>query len=148
MGKTIIMISIFFVIGYVCNAQSDTIRKTSDSLVIQQNISIQKDSISSTLQKDSISSALQSDSSNYALLFVYRPRNYTGSLIGYDLDMTNSIMKEQYIGRVKNNSKFVVKIFQEGMTQIVAVQRLKDRIIVVEVSVPDLASFLFSPRQA
>jgi len=124
--------------GYVCNGQSDTIRKTADSLVIQQNIinqkdslssaiqkdtistTIQKDSISSAIQKDTISTAIQSDSANYALLFVYRPRNYTGSLIGYDLAMNNSVMKEQFIGRVKNNSKFVVKIFQEGMTQIVA----------------------------
>ena len=43
-----------------------------------------------------------------------------GFAIGYDLKISNDKFKELSVGRVKNNSKFVVKLYQEGPTEIMA----------------------------
>lgn len=55
--------------------------------------------------------AVQPDTS-FAMLYVYRPRNFTGSAINYNLHMGDSV-----ICRVKNNSKFAIKLTQMGMTE-------------------------------
>lgn len=49
----------------------------------------------------------------YAMLYVYRPRNMTGSLINYNLHMGDTV-----ICRVKNNSKFAIKLTKMGPTEI------------------------------
>lgn len=106
MKRTILLISIFFAFNYVCKAQVDTIRKISDSLKVN------------TI--DSPSAVVPSDTLHYALLYVYRPGNFAGSLIGYNIRMTNTVLKDSLIGRATNNSKFVVKLYQEGKTQLAA----------------------------
>lgn len=55
------------------------------------------------------------DSSKYATLYVYRPKNYEGSMIGYNIKVN-----EQVVGRIKNNSKFEVKLYKEGPAEIAA----------------------------
>jgi hypothetical protein len=96
MKRTIILFSVIFALGYVCNAQTDTIKKTTDSLSVK----------------------VQTDTTKYATLYVYRPALFVGSFISYNLHITNSAIKDSIVGRVKNNSKFIVKIYQEGKTQI------------------------------
>jgi hypothetical protein len=53
------------------------------------------------------------DSTKYATLYVYRERNMMGSMFGYDLHEEDSV-----ICRVKNNSKFIIKLYKEGPTEI------------------------------
>jgi len=108
MKRTILLISIFFAFNHVCNAQVDTMKNTSDSLTIKLN------------PIDSLSAVVPSDSLHYALLYVYRPGKFVGSLIGYNIRMTNPVFKDSLIGRATNDSKFVVKLYQEGKTQVFA----------------------------
>jgi hypothetical protein len=111
MKRVFILISSIVIMSYVCNAQIDTTRKTFDSTTIKANAKTQIDSASMKNKADTI---------KYALLYVYRPRNYVGSLISYDLNISNALVKESKVGRVNNNSKFVVKLYQEGKIQIFA----------------------------
>jgi hypothetical protein len=111
MKRAIILISAILMFAYICDAQMDPIKKTSDSSVINEN---------KVINTDSLSAKVQSDTVNYALLYVYRPRNFQSSIVSYYLYLNNSMIKEYLIGRVTNNSKFVVKLYQEEKTQIFA----------------------------
>ena len=53
------------------------------------------------------------DTVKYALLYVYRQRKFENSLGSYDIHVGDSI-----VGRIKNNSKFVVKLYNEGPATI------------------------------
>jgi len=108
MKKTIILFLVIIAFTNMCNAQTDTTKKSTDSLAIKVN------------QPNSQSVNVQPDTTKYALLYVYRPSLFVGSIIGFNLHITNSVIKDSVIGRAKNNSKFVVKIYQEGKTQIYA----------------------------
>ena len=90
---------------YLSNAQTN---KTTDSLTVNGK------------KSDSLSINVQTDSTKYAILYVYRPSSFVGVIIGYNLHITNSAIKDSVIGRAKNNSKFMVKLYQEGKTQIFA----------------------------
>lgn len=50
--------------------------------------------------------------SNYAMLYVYRPRNFVGAGISYNLHMGDSVLC-----RVKNNSKYAIKLTGMGLTE-------------------------------
>lgn len=64
---------------------------------------------------------------NYAKLYVYRVGG-PGSLIGYNLFLGDSL-----IGRVKNNSRLVIKLTKEGMNTLWAKTEAKSEVpIVVE----------------
>jgi hypothetical protein len=65
---------------------------------------------SGTLSHDSVNKAV---SAPYATLYVYRPRNFVGSLESYNLHEADSI-----ICRVKNNSKYIIRLYQEGPAEI------------------------------
>ena len=94
----LILIAILFC-NSVSIAQSDS-TKTKDSIIINNGSANQ-----------------MPDTAKYALLYVYRQKNFSGSAVGYNLHVTNSIINDQVIGRIKNNSKFVVKLYQEGKTE-------------------------------
>ncbi len=70
-----------------------------------------------TITNDNVS-VNKSDTTAYALLYVYRLRNFAGAAIGYNLKLKNNVINDSIIGRVKNNSKFAVKLYQEGKTEI------------------------------
>ncbi len=106
MKRTIILLSVIFALSYVCNAQTDTTNTTTDSLTSKVKTS------------DSLSVKVQTDSTKYATLYVYRPALFVGSFISYNLHLSNSAIQDSVIGRVKNNSKFMVRIYQEGKAQI------------------------------
>jgi hypothetical protein len=108
MKRTIILLSVIFALSYVGNAQTDKTKKTTDTVTIKGKMT------------DSLSVGVQIDSTKYATLYVYRPSNFVGSFIGYNLHITNLAIKDSIIGRAKNNSKFIVKVYQEGKTQIFA----------------------------
>ena len=111
MKKTFILISFLAIMGFVCKAQ-DNSSTLPDSSASKATKIVQKDSI--------ISANVKSDTANYALLYVYRPKNFVGIAISYDLKISNSEVQKFVVGRVKNNSKFVVKLYKEGKTEILA----------------------------
>lgn len=53
------------------------------------------------------------DTAHYCTIYVYRQRNMVGSLAGYNLHLNDSV-----ICRVKNNSKYAVRIYHEGIAKI------------------------------
>lgn len=111
MKKTILLISIITFIGNVCIAQSDSINKKSDTLLVKKTEMVKNDTIITN----------QSDSDKYALLYVYRPKNFAGFAITYQLKVTSGTVENTPVGpRVKNNSAFVVRLYQEGKTEIFA----------------------------
>ena len=63
---------------------------------------------------DSINRTLISDTAKYALLYIYRPNVYQGAIIGYKIHLG----KDSIICRAKNNSKYIVKLYEEGPTDI------------------------------
>jgi hypothetical protein len=108
MKRTMILFYALVFIGCICNAQIDTVKNTSNKLIIKG----------------------VTDTSKYALLFVYRNKNFSGSIVGYDLKINNSCFKDYCIGRVKNNSKFVVKLYQEEKTEIFATTATKRNVYI------------------
>lgn len=64
-------------------------------------------------KSDSILNSLVPDTASYAVLYVYRPASYYGSLISYQLNAD-----DQPIGRVPNGAAYRVKLYKEGLTEI------------------------------
>ena len=60
---------------------------------------------------------------DYALLNIYRPRNYTGSMVGYNLYLGDSL-----ICRVKNNFKTQIKIKKTGLNTLWAKTESKEEV--------------------
>ncbi|GAB3419682.1 hypothetical protein GCM10027516_15460 [Niabella aquatica] len=52
-------------------------------------------------------------SAGYALLYLYRPKNFSGSAIGYDIYLDDSV-----ICRMTNNSKYEIKVYKPGQHKI------------------------------
>src|SRR6266542_932422 len=50
---------------------------------------------------------------HYATLYVYRVRNFVGSMVGYKLHVNDSD-----VCKIKNNSKYAIKLYKEGITEI------------------------------
>lgn len=99
---------LFVIVSY---AQTTVSTNSTDSLVAVKYAGGQTDS--------TIINSV-SDTTQYALLYVYRPKNFVGSVVSYKLKMTNSKETELVLGTVKNNSKFVVKLYQEGVAELIA----------------------------
>jgi len=118
MKRKFIIISSLLLFIIACNAQTDSAKFKIDSVKTQPNIVIT--SVSTTQQVDSTTITSANDSTKYALLYVYRPRNFVGSIMSYKLKVSNGTYKEMVVGSVKNNMKFVVKLYQEGPTEIYA----------------------------
>jgi len=55
----------------------------------------------------------QPDTSKYAMLHLYRPKNPVGGLVGYNIKLDDSI-----ICKLKNNKKFSIRIYKEGLVKI------------------------------
>lgn len=64
----------------------------------------------------SITKGIQAqDSIPYSTIYIYRPQRFEGSLLGYDLNFSNSIIKEGItIAKIRNNTKTIAKINLEG----------------------------------
>ena len=109
MKKTLILLSALLFLGCMSYAQTDSTKKATDTIPVNKV---------TVIQKDTVPVKIVSDTSNYALLYVYRPKSFSGSFISYDLRLTNALFPENVLGSVKNNSKFVVKLYQEGKSEI------------------------------
>jgi len=84
--------------------QTDSLLKgiiTKDTLLKDTVLTVLKDTIA-------IDTSMK-ETDQFATLYVYRPKNFTGSAISYDLHIETIDMC-----RVKNNSKFELKIRKEG----------------------------------
>jgi hypothetical protein len=62
--------------------------------------------------KDSLHRAKFGDHPNFAILYAYRPSG-SGMIIGYDLHLGDSV-----ICRMKNNSKYEIRLYKEGPTTL------------------------------
>jgi hypothetical protein len=72
-------------------------------------------------QSDSTNNAKPGDDpGSYATLYVYRPDAIGGSFVSYDLYLNDSLLC-----RVKNNTKFILKLYKEGPFKIWAKSGLK-----------------------
>ena len=70
-------------------------------------------------------SRLPSDA-DYAIVYFYRPKNFTGSMIGYKVRMD----EEDVIGRVRNGEKFEYKITDFGKHEFWAKTESKTSVII------------------
>ena len=100
-----------------------TCYRISADILYRPNLNILLAKVNSI--QDSITKAKFNGAKNYAILNVYRPQNYTGSLIGYNIHVNDSV-----ICRAKNNSRNEVKIYKEGKTTIWAQTEAEDSVIV------------------
>lgn len=67
-------------------------------------------------QSDSTNNDQSGDNSkSYATLHVYRQKNFVGSMISYNLSVNDST-----VCRVKNNSKYIIRLYKEGETELTA----------------------------
>jgi len=58
------------------------------------------------------------DSIPYCTIYVYRPQRFEGSLLGYDLNFSNQLIKEGIlIAKIRNNTKTTVKLQQDGICE-------------------------------
>ncbi|SDD41630.1 hypothetical protein [Niabella drilacis] len=61
-----------------------------------------------------------SDSTQYALVYIYRPRKFSGSAVKANIYMSNDEVSRQSIGKVKSGSDLMLKLYAEGKTSFVA----------------------------
>ena len=96
--------------GSTCHRITANILKVADlSVVKQQAISEKAEEVDTTW--------------NYAMLYVYRPKNFNGALVGYDLFLGDSLLC-----RVTNKSKHAIKIRQKGMNSVWAKTEAKEEL--------------------
>ena len=76
-------------------------------------------------RKSENESRLPSDA-DYAVVYFYRPKNFTGSMIGYKVRMD----EENIIGRVRNGEKFKYKITDFGKHEFWAKTESKTSVII------------------
>lgn len=86
--------ALFALFMTVCVMRSDAQQNTDSSAILLH------DSVNATVKAP------------YATLYVYRPRNFVGSMDSYNLHEADSV-----ICRVKNNSKYIVRLYREGPLQ-------------------------------
>ena len=70
-------------------------------------------------------SRLPSDA-DYAVIYFYRPKNFTGSAIGYKIKLEN----DSIIGRVRNGEKFEYKTSTYGMQSFWGATESKDSVVI------------------
>jgi hypothetical protein len=71
---------------------------------------------SESVQKDQgtfIRNENQPDTAQYATLYLYRPKNAVGGLVGYNIKLDDST-----ICKLKNGRKFSVRLYKEGSMKI------------------------------
>ena len=73
---------------------------------------------------------LPSDTTKFATLYVYRNKKFAGSMISYALRMDNPEMTGKVLQTVKNNSFFIVKLYNEGQTILWAKTETKSSVMV------------------
>jgi hypothetical protein len=107
----------FFILGIVFMSKAqivDSLKvKIIDSTAISTADSAVAPAISKSLGKASC-----------ATLYVYRPKSFVGSAIGYDLHLGDSI-----VCRVKNNTKFEIPLTQEGKVEVWAKTEAKRSVV-------------------
>lgn len=109
MKRFLFIAVLFFFCGYILHAQTDTVKKVVDSVAVKNPV---------VAGLDTAMAKNNSDTANYALLYVYRVKSFNGGIISYDLKLTNALFPEIVLGAVRNNTKFVVKLKQEGKTEL------------------------------
>ena len=63
------------------------------------------------------------DTNKCAFLYIYRLRSFAGSAISYNIHLNDSV-----ICRIKNDTKYIIKLFKEGPVQLWAETEQKDKI--------------------
>lgn len=98
------------------NLGSSCHRITAEILRVSPSDVIAEDDIYSVPEEKSTAS--------YATLHVYRPKNYLGSAIGYQLHLGDSV-----VCKVKNNFKYTVQLTREELLEIWAKTESKESVM-------------------
>ncbi|MCD2423330.1 DUF2846 domain-containing protein [Niabella pedocola] len=53
------------------------------------------------------------DTATYATIYFYRPKNFTGSAVGYNINLDDSV-----VWRAVNNSRYELRVYKEGKQKI------------------------------
>lgn len=69
------------------------------------------------------STAKETDKTKYATIYIYRPRNYVGSIINYNIHLNDTV-----VCRIKNNTKYAIKVFKEGPSDLWAETEQKRKV--------------------
>lgn len=64
--------------------------------------------------EDSIKIAKFGDKPKFAILYVYRPDAFRGSLVSYDVHLYSPRSGDTVVCRAKNNTSYVIKLYKEG----------------------------------
>lgn len=75
--------------------------------------------------EDSITKAKFGGAPNFAILYVYRPKNSLGVLIGYDMHIGDSV-----ICRAQHNTAHQIKLYKEGKTEVWAKTESREAVTV------------------
>jgi hypothetical protein len=75
------------------------------------------------LVQDSITKSKLGDSSTFAILYVYRPHDLLGAAISFNIHLNDSI-----ICRLKNNSRYEIKLYKEGKAVIRIKKKSKEAV--------------------
>ena len=121
MKKILALFSAIIFINCICHAQIDSTKKTADSITSK---------VKPIVQKDTVVTKTPADTPNYSLLYVYRPKDFVGAMLNYDLKIVNSHYKDSVVCRVKNNSKFKISLYQEGKTELWAKTEAKKSVFI------------------
>ena len=92
------------------------------------------------LVRDSITKSNFGDSSIVAILYVYRPKDFYAALISYDIHLNDSI-----ICRLKNNSRYEIKLYKEGKT-VIGVKKKSNEAVTFDIKPGEEYFFKFLPN--
>ena len=92
------------------------------------------------LVQDSITKTKFSDSSAVAILYVYRLHDLLGALISYDIRINDSI-----ICRLKNNSRYEIKLYKEGKA-VIGIKSKSKEAVTFDIKPGEVYFFKFIPN--
>ncbi len=63
------------------------------------------------------------DERQFATIYIYRPRNFTGSAISYNIYLNDSL-----VCHIKNNTKYAIRVYKEGSVELSAKTEQKRKV--------------------
>lgn len=86
-----------------CYRIKGNILLVEDSGEVLENNTIEKKELVSTT----------ADTATYAIIYFYRPKNFSGSAVGYDVRLDDSV-----VCRMVNNSKAEIRVYKQGKQKV------------------------------
>jgi len=89
---------------------SSTCYRLNADIFLTKNLENTKNALNS---KDNHRNLNDSTNFKYAIVHIFRPKNFTGSAVSYNVHVGDTLIRN-----VKNNSKFSIKIYKEGNLEV------------------------------